>query len=86
VKSADVMINVLAPGVIEKHITLGATYQPNAKDEWSFAYWRAPQTSVSGDAYDFSPLFRDPPSFPTPFPASIRMKQQGFGIQYSRKF
>lgn len=69
---ADTAFNILAPGVVEKHITLGATYMPNPKEEWSFAYWHAKDNSVTG---------------PTGFgEATIRMKQNGLGIQYSRKF
>jgi len=75
IASADAMFNILAPGVVEKHITLGATYMPNPKEEWSFAYWHAKDNSVTG-----------PTIFPGSPEATIRMKQNGLGVQYSRKF
>jgi long-chain fatty acid transport protein len=80
VTPADAMFNVLAPGVMEKHITVGGTYQPNAKDEWSFAYWHAKNSTVNGLGFNFTTM---PPGT---FPISIRMKQNGIGVQYSRKF
>jgi len=73
VPSADVMFNILAPGVITTHYTLGATYQVAKNSELTWAYMYAPENSVSG--YDMSSN-----------PTTIRMSQQSFGVQYSWKF
>ncbi|MEN9904964.1 MAG: hypothetical protein RLZZ555_1529 [Pseudomonadota bacterium] len=72
---ADVTFNILAPGVMTTHWTLGASYRLSASDELSFSYMRAPEQSVSG------PNLMDPRAQET-----IRMKQQLIGVQYSRKF
>lgn len=73
VQAADVMFNILAPGVITKHYTLGATYQVAKNSELTWAYMYAPENSVSG--FDMSSN-----------PTTIRMSQQSLGVQYSWKF
>ncbi len=45
---ADVTINVLAPGVIEDHVSLGASYYTQSGGEWTFAYTHAFNNSVTG--------------------------------------
>lgn len=73
VSSADVMFNILAPGVIVDHYTFGATYKVAKNSELTWAYMYAPQNSVSGlDMYGN--------------PNTIRMSQQSLGVQYSWKF
>lgn len=82
----DVTFNILAPGVVTDHITLGATMQIDKASELSFSYAHAQQKSVNGvsmfDAYPMpngsggAGLIRE----------TIGMKQNAFGIQYSRKF
>lgn len=71
VTSPDVFLNTLAPGVIKSHITLGATYSLSDKDELTFAAWHGRKNTVSGSA---------------PAPTSIGMSQNGFGLQYSRRY
>jgi long-chain fatty acid transport protein len=73
VQAADVMFNILAPGVITNHYTLGATYRMAKNSELTWAYMYAPQNSVSG--FDMSSN-----------PTTIRMSQQSLGVQYSWKF
>ncbi len=48
VQSADVMLNILAPGVVTHHITAGATYKMSAQDSVDFAFVYAPESKVSG--------------------------------------
>lgn len=73
VQSKDVMFNILAPGVITDHYTIGATYKVAKNSELTWAYMYAPENSVSGlDAYSN--------------PNTIRMSQQSLGVQYSWKF
>lgn len=73
VHSADAMFNILAPGVVTDHITLGGTYAMDKNQELSFAFMHAKTNSVTG------------PSNPSGT-ATISMKQNSLGIQYSRKF
>ena len=40
-KNGEVLFNMLAPAVTQNHMTLGATYAPNKKMEWSFSYVHA---------------------------------------------
>lgn len=71
VPAQDVFLNTLAPGVIKSHLTLGATYALSADQELSVAAWHGRKHTVSGNA---------------PAPTSISMSQNGFGLQYSRKY
>lgn len=72
IQSADAFLNVLAPGVIKSHITFGGTYAMSANEELTFAAWHGKKNTVTG------------PSMAGP--VSIAMSQNGFGLQYSRKF
>jgi long-chain fatty acid transport protein len=71
VPAADVFLNTLAPGVIKSHLTLGGTYAMSANEELSFAAWHGFRHTVSGSS---------------PSATTIGMSQNGFGLQYSRKF
>jgi long-chain fatty acid transport protein len=75
IQSADVFFNVLAPGVIKSHITVGGTYAMSTNEELTFAAWHGKKNTVSSEGV--------PGAFP---PASISMSQNGVGLQYSRKF
>ena len=48
VQSADVMLNILAPGVVTHHFTAGATYKMSKKDSLDFAFVYAPDSTVTG--------------------------------------
>ena len=48
IQPADVMLNILAPGVVTHHITAGATYKMSPKDSVDFAFVYAPDNSVTG--------------------------------------
>jgi long-chain fatty acid transport protein len=48
VRSEDVTLNLLAPGVVENHITGGFSYAINDGNSFDFALMFAPSTSVSG--------------------------------------
>jgi len=74
IKSADVTFNILAPGVITKHYTLGGTYALSDKSEVSFSYMYAPSNSVSGS------------NLLGPVVDTIRMSQKALGVQYGWKF
>jgi long-chain fatty acid transport protein len=77
VSAPNAQFNILAPGVIKDHLTLGATYALSAESEMSVAYMHGFKNSVSGQG---SP---DGRNF---VPVNIEMKQNSLGIQYSRQF
>lgn len=75
----DVTFNIIAPGVVEKHLTLGATYKTSTGGELTFAYMHAFKNSVTG------------PSAASLLPAgdmgteTLKMHQNSFGIAYGWK-
>lgn len=75
IQSRDVTFNVIAPGVITKHYTLGGTYSLGKDSELTLAYMYAPKSSISGAS-----MFGDGST------ETIRMSQQSLGIQYGWKF
>jgi long-chain fatty acid transport protein len=69
----ETLFNMLAPGVVEHHLTLGASWSPSRDQELTFAYMHAFEKEVEGD-YTF------------PFgTADISMSQDSFGVQYTWK-
>jgi long-chain fatty acid transport protein len=76
IQSNDVTFNILAPGVITKHVTLGGTYAMSPTSEVSFSYMYAPEESVTGSSY-FNNLGAGVGGTET-----IRMSQQSIGIQF----
>lgn len=48
IPSSDVMLNILAPGVMQSHLSFGFTKQMGPKQAFNFAAVYAPSTSVSG--------------------------------------
>jgi len=48
VQSADVLFNILAPGIMEQHFTIGLTRQRDNGGAWSFSFMYAPENTVSG--------------------------------------
>jgi long-chain fatty acid transport protein len=76
VNADNVTFNILAPGVIEEHLTLGATMKLDAASEISASYMHAFSNSVSGQSK----------AHPSAGTETIKMKQNSLGIQYSRKF
>ncbi len=82
VKPSDVTFNIMAPGIMTKHYTLGGTYELSKDNELTFAYMYAPESSVTGGH-----LFAGWPGYPAQGSTdTIRMKQQSFGVQYAWKF
>lgn len=86
IASSDVTFNILAPGVVTDHVTLGGTMQLDKSSELTFSYMHAQYKSVSGVS-----LFD---AFPPPngtggaglIRETIGMKQNSIGVQYSRRF
>jgi len=78
-KSADVTFNILAPGVVTTHYTVGGTYALSDKSEVTMSYMYAPKNTVSGASL-FNQLRATSNS------ESISMSQQAIGIQFGWKF
>ena len=72
----ETMFNILAPAVIEDHVTLGFTYTRDNGDEVTAAYMHGFKNDVKG----LNPM----PGF-TPGIDKIEMYQNSLGIQYSWK-
>lgn len=74
------LFNILAPGVVEKHITLGFTYAPNMMNELSVTYMRAlskKQTYTYAGTGPFTGFSYD---------ANIGMDQHALEVSYAFKF
>ena len=70
----QVLFNVLAPAVVEKHVTLGFTYSPNNSSEWSFAYMHAFEEEVKSSQTAFG------------IPGKIQMYENSVDVSYSLLF
>ncbi len=77
IRAEDVTINILAPGVIRDHVTLGATYVTPTGGEWTFFYMHAFNTGVT--AQSFFTNFGAPPTTTE----TIKMYQNSIGVAYS---
>ncbi len=74
IQGRDVTFNILAPGVVTTHYTLGGTYALSKESELTMAYMYAPKQSVSAPSTFFAGT------------ETISMGQQSIGIQYGWKF
>jgi len=77
IRAQDVTINILAPGVIEDHVTLGFTYKTKSGGELTIAYMHGLNNSVTGPS--FFNNFTAPASSGT---ETIKMYQNSIGIAY----
>jgi long-chain fatty acid transport protein len=73
----DVEFNIIAPGVIKDHVTLGFTYTTASGNELSMAYMHGFKNDVSGPSYFFDSTGAAVDK--------IEMYQDSLGIQYSWK-
>jgi long-chain fatty acid transport protein len=78
VQARDVTFNVLAPGVVTDHLTLGFTYAMQGGSELTMAYMHAFKNSVSGPANN--------PYFAVGGTETIEMSQDSLGIAWGLKF
>jgi len=76
--SQDVTFNILAPGVVQNHLTLGFTWTLAGGSELTGMYFHAFNNSVSGPANN--------PYFPVGGSETIEMSQNGLGIAWGMKF
>jgi long-chain fatty acid transport protein len=78
IPESDTFFNILAPGVMKDHYTLGATWTLASKSELTLAGMYAPTVKVSGSN-----------SIPAPFGGgnvNLRMRQMSLGVGYGWKF
>lgn len=81
IRGGETFFNILAPGVVQDHLTLGGTYVLPDKGELSFFYAHVFEETVKGS--------NSIPGPGTPFfggEADLRMKQNSFGVAYGWKY
>ena len=74
IQSADAMFNILAPGVVQDHVTLGMSYAVNNTSDLTVTYMHAFEQSVSGPDY-----------LGAGGTDKIKMYQNSLGVAYSWK-
>jgi long-chain fatty acid transport protein len=84
IKSTDVTFNILAPGVIKDHFTLGGTMAIDKQSELSLFYMHARKNSVTGPNLFGFPV--NSGGIGSDTEETISMYQNSIGIQYSKKF
>ncbi len=75
IPASQTMLNILAPGVIQDHLTFGATWNVSKQNEITFAYMHAFENNVNG------PI---PPNFGGGN-VNLHMNENSLGIAYSWK-
>jgi long-chain fatty acid transport protein len=81
IQSADVIFNVLAPGVMEQHFTVGWTRQMANGGALTLSFMYAPEVTVSGpNVFDFTPFV------PTNPPQTIELKMDQIEFEVAYQF
>jgi long-chain fatty acid transport protein len=78
IQARDVTFNILAPGVVQNHLTLGFTYNVDKSSEITMAYMHAFKNSVSGPATN--------PYFPVGGTETISLSEESLGIAWGWKY
>jgi long-chain fatty acid transport protein len=82
IPSSQTFFNILAPGVVEDHVTLGASWKMGTNGELTVMYMHAFETEVKGSG-------SIPPGAPPGYgggEANLRMSQDSLGIAYGWKY
>ena len=82
IPASQTLFNILAPGVVEDHLTIGATWAVDAKNELTFGYIHAFSKTVNGSN-------SIPPGPPPGFGggnANLKMSQNSLGIAWGWKY
>lgn len=77
IRRGDTLLNILAPGVVKDHVSLGATWALSPQSELSFSYTHAFENSVDGNH-----------AIPAAFgggEANLKMYQDALGVAYTWK-
>jgi long-chain fatty acid transport protein len=83
IKSSDVTFNILAPGVVQHHLTAGATYKIDAKNELTGSFMWAFNNDVQGASL-FNGFF--PPQFHANMQEKIEMYEWAIGLQWVYRY
>jgi long-chain fatty acid transport protein len=83
IPSNQTLFNILAPGVVEDHLTIGATWAVNNSQELTVGYVHALSKTVSG-SNSIPPGF--PPAGMGGGNANLKMHQNSLGVAYGWKF
>jgi long-chain fatty acid transport protein len=83
IQAQDVTFNILAPGVIKDHLTLGATWTWDRQNEITGAFMYAFENSVTGPSL-FNSFF--PAGMQPNMQETIKLYEWSFGLQYARRF
>lgn len=78
ISKSQTLFNMLAPGVIENHLTLGATWATSPTSEWTVSYMHGFSKKVNGSS-SISAGFGSGN-------ANLKMYQDSLGIAYGMKF
>ncbi|MDA8107026.1 MAG: outer membrane protein transport protein [Betaproteobacteria bacterium] len=78
IQARDVTFNILAPGVVQDHLTLGFTYGLQGGSEITMAYMHAFKKSVSGPATN--------PYFNVGGTETISLSEDALGIAWGKSF
>jgi long-chain fatty acid transport protein len=81
IQGSDVTFNVLAPGVVRNHFTLGFTVAGDADNEWTGALMVAQRETVTGPS-----LFNNVLGAGAAGNEAIGMRQTSLGLAWARKF
>lgn len=81
IRSRDVTFNILAPGVVTTHFTLGGTYALSTNTEVTATYMYARNNAVSG-----SSLFNGLVGPGAGGTETIRLKQNSLGVQFGWRY
>jgi long-chain fatty acid transport protein len=77
IQSADVLFNILAPGVMEQHLTVGLTGHRSDGGGWTLSFMYAPENTVTGPN-----VFDGPPGMTQ----TIELKMSQFEIEFAWAF
>jgi len=81
IRSPDVVFNILAPGVMEQHITFGWTHQRSNGHALTLSFMYAPQVKVIGPN-----VFDQTPAAPTTPPQTIELKMDQVEFEVGYRF
>lgn len=82
IPAGETFFNILAPGVVEKHYTIGGSFAVNEKNSVSLFVAHMPEVSVKG-SNSIPPGF--PPAGLGGGNANLHMEENSFGIAWQRK-
>jgi long-chain fatty acid transport protein len=83
IPQSQTLFNIVAPGVVEQHVTLGATWTLPSKSEISVSYMHALEHKVNGSG-SIPP--GAPPAGMGGGEANLRMSQDALGIAWGTRF